>query len=219
MRKTGISRRRFLRFGLEAVAAAGCVGAASALAHNGSYVRPPGAAEKLTGLCIRCGACVEACPERALKQLDLSLDFFNLGTPVLNYRRAGCVAWGIQPRPAAPERPLCVACMESCPSGALDVKRFDPAERNGYIGKAYIWPEKCVNCMECFRVCPVSGAVLFPNSGGKPYKKYSDIPVKLKYENSVFKPFIETSLCVGCGRCAAICPPRVIDVQCVKKPS
>ncbi len=87
VRKTGISRRRFLRFGLEAVAAAGCVGAASALAHNGSYVRPPGAAEKLTGLCIRCGACVEACPERALKQLDLSLDFFNLGTPVLNYRR------------------------------------------------------------------------------------------------------------------------------------
>ena len=60
-----LSRRKFMRYSLEAGLMVGCVGGASAMAREGAYVRPPGSVADLSRACIRCGACVEVCPERA----------------------------------------------------------------------------------------------------------------------------------------------------------
>ncbi len=211
MNETGISRRRFLRYGLEAALSAGLSGAASALAGEGAHPRPPGASADISSSCIRCGACVEVCPEHALRQLDLFPDFLDLGTPVLDFKRAGCSAWGKKPEEKITESPRCSECMKVCPSGALTIERF------GSTGTALINKDKCVNCMECFRVCPVAGAVLFPNPDGRPYRNHTEIPVTLRYEASSFKPYIDKERCVGCGRCAAVCPPRIIKIIPLKK--
>jgi len=210
MSSNAVSRRRFLRYGIEAVMAAGAVGGASLLARDGVYVRPPGAGPDFHRSCIRCGACIEVCPEHALKQLDLSFDFFNLGTPVLDCKRAGCIAWG--KTPSAKHKPACTACMDVCPSKALDAKRFGPS-----LGSVHIEEKKCINCMECFKVCPVPGALLFPNPEGAPFSDYRKIPVLIRYETSNLKPYVNNELCVGCGRCAAICPPLIIEVESEKK--
>ena len=165
------------------------------------YVRPPGAAaeDQLYRKCLKCGACVEVCPSRGVEQLDLSLDLLNLGTPVLNPLKGGCLAW---------KRP-CLECCRVCPTGTLK----EPVSLNNIsLGSAKIDATGCVNCMMCIMECPVPGTVLFPNPEGGPFRRAQDIPTQLSLKDSHHKPYIVRDKCVGCGICANICPPRVIKL-------
>lgn len=196
-----LTRRSFLKYSLQAGAAIGVCGGLSLRSSTASYLRPPGAGDgvELATHCIRCGNCVEVCPSKALEQKDICLDISNIGTPVLNPERGGCVAW----------KEPCLKCAQACPTAALD-KRIPLG--NQVLGTATIREEGCVNCMLCFEKCPVQGAVLFPNPQGEPFTRPYDIPSKMKMKYAKTKPYINADLCVGCGLCAHYCPVKVIDV-------
>ncbi|SDP34312.1 4Fe-4S dicluster domain-containing protein [Desulforhopalus singaporensis] len=202
MNSIGLSRRSFLRYGMQAGAAIGLCSGLSLVSVASTPLRPPGVAAgaDMAASCIRCGNCVEVCPARALEQKDISLDIRNTGTPVLNPNRGGCTAW----------KEPCGKCAEVCPTGALDKKL--PLESQ-VLGTASIREEGCVNCMLCFEKCPVQGAVLFPNPDGPPYTRAYDIPSGMKMKYAKTKPYIKDDRCVGCGLCAHYCPVKVIDVK------
>ena len=87
---------------------AGSVGVLSA---ERGYVRPPGALRprEFTARCMRCSICVQVCPTKAVRLLDIGLDMKNISTPVIDTRFDGCIAWGEK----------CQLCAEKCPTGAL----------------------------------------------------------------------------------------------------
>jgi ferredoxin-type protein NapG len=175
------------------------VGATALLPARGGYIRPPGAVDEkvLHRKCIKCGACIEVCPTRALDQLDLSLDIRSLGTPMLNPHHGGCIAW----------KHKCLRCIDVCPTGALVPL---PDIRIVKIGIAGLDRAKCVNCMLCFQKCPIEGAILFPSPEGPPFYRDTDIPSQFKLFNSALKPYIDGAKCVGCGLCVYFCPVRVM---------
>ena len=177
-------------------------GAVSRLSVAGSYIRPPGtiAENAFFRRCIKCGMCAEACPTRALDFVGLTLDVKNLGTPKLNVRHGGCIAW----------RRDCLKCADACPTRAI--KR--PARlRDVRMGSIHIDRGECINCLFCFRECPIEGAILFPNPQGTPFTRTRDIPSALSQKGSALKPYVDNSLCTGCGLCAWVCPPRCIDLS------
>jgi ferredoxin-type protein NapG len=206
-KRTGVTRRDFLRYGFEAGAMVAITGALPLLPSSRHYVRPPGAADEkfFHQQCIKCGACVEACPTHALEQMDLSLDIKNLGTPVLNSRGGGCIAW----------KQDCLRCVQVCPTHAL-VMPSSLLEREK-LGLARIDRKKCINCMLCFQKCPVDGAVLFPNPKGVPFTQEKDIPTQLKLVDSPLKPYVDDTKCVGCGICAHHCPAKTIEIVPLSK--
>lgn len=149
---------------------------------------------------MRCGACVQVCPTRALAQLDISPNFRNVGLPYIQAKNGGCEAWVNG----------CRICAEACPSGALNPSLPLTNEK---LAVACFNPLDCTNCMLCIRFCPVEGAVYFPNpAGGKPWtrKNEREIPPELNSALSPLKPRIDKNLCVGCGICVARCIPQIM---------
>ena len=200
---TKLGRRSFLKYALEGSLAFGVVGAMSAVSVPGAHIRPPGAvnAKEFTSKCMRCGACVEVCPSHCLDLLDLSLDIKNIGTPIIDTSRGGCLAW----------KEECLRCVDVCPTKALD---FSVPLANQKLAEVRIREPECVNCMVCFRWCPVEGAVLFPDpDGGKPFTREEQIPTRYKGVKSPYKPYIDPDKCIGCGLCAHYCIPQCIDFK------
>ena len=197
-----ITRRKFIKWGLEAGAATALVGGLSRLPTQRHYLRPPGAAKEANfhKKCIKCGACVEVCPTHAVQQIDLSLDIKNLATPLLNPDFGGCIAW----------RQDCLKCAKACPTDAL---AMPDVLKHLKLGNVTIDAPGCVNCMACFEECPIEGAVLFPNPKGAPFTREKDIPTRLKLVNSPVKPFIDNTVCVGCGLCIYRCPVKVLHLS------
>lgn len=196
-----MNRRLFLRYSLEAGLVAGAVYALDAGSVRAGHIRPPGSLPEtdFRKHCIRCGACVVECPGHALRQLDLSLDFSAIGTPVLQAKRGGCEAWING----------CRRCVQVCPTEAI--KPFDTATTR--LARVNMNPiERCDNCMICFLRCPVPGAVLFPNPLGAPFTREQDIPTRLKLRNAPQKPYFDLEKCVGCGQCVAHCPPKILHL-------
>jgi ferredoxin-type protein NapG len=171
------------------------------LSGSKQFIRPPGAIpeDSFFKKCIKCGLCVEVCPTRALDFIGLTRDIKKIGTPKINIKYGGCIAW----------KSPCMRCIESCPTHALlrprDIRRLR-------LGSAFVREKECINCLMCFQECPIDGAVLFPNPNGDPFKEIKDIPTKLCDKNSPLKPSIDNSLCTGCGLCAHICPTRCIEL-------
>lgn len=199
-RKMAMNRREFVKYALEAGTMATLVGGFSVLSTSRTYVRPPGAVGVLLRRCIKCGACIEVCPTRALQQADLTFDLKSLWTPVLNPRYGGCLAWSKE----------CLKCVDVCPTAALERPRD---LRQVKLGIVRIDREKCVNCMLCFQKCPIGGALLFPNPDGKPFVREERIPTTLKLVNSPLKPYVNDTKCVGCGLCVFYCPVHVMALE------
>lgn len=152
-------------------------------------VRPPGAApgEGFLDLCIRCGACMKACPTGALHPSVLQGGLEDLFTPVLVPRLGPCEY-------------NCNACGQVCPTGALE--RLGLEEKRLWVmGKARIDTRLCIpwsrgeECLVCEEVCPVPGkAIRFkPGYGAAPD------PVERL-------PYVVESECIGCGNCEHHCP-------------
>jgi ferredoxin-type protein NapG len=196
-----MTRREFLRYSIEAGIMVTLAGACLTVSSEANYVRPPGAIPEdvFFRRCLKCGICVEICPTGCLDFVGLTTDIKNIGTSILNIRHGGCIAW----------KKDCLKCAAECPSGALK-KPSDLAEVR--LGSAFVRGAECTNCLMCFRECPVPGAVLFPNPAGEAFRKAQEIPVALYHKDSLLKPFVDNSQCVGCGLCAHVCPPRCIDV-------
>ncbi|HID78503.1 MAG TPA: 4Fe-4S dicluster domain-containing protein, partial [Planctomycetaceae bacterium] len=142
-------------------------------------LRPPGAGPEPAFLaaCIRCGQCVEACPDDVLRPADIGSGL-----------AAGTPYWVAREKPCN----LCqgrrwMECIAACPTGAL-APLCD--RRRVRMGLAVVDPRLClpwngVACKACWHACP------FP-----------DDAIRL---NQRGRPVVIEEGCVGCGLCEYAC--------------
>ncbi len=144
------SRREFLQLG-GAVAVGGMMTLSMAPAKKigPNLLRPPGAGTDAEFLsqCIRCGQCIEVCPEKALMAGGIEHGL-SLGTPYFIPKDAPCT--------------LCMDCPEVCPTGALKPLPMEEVR----IGVAVIDEELCYAyhgdaCRSCWNNCPLYDEALY----------------------------------------------------------
>lgn len=150
------------------------------------YLRPPGALpeEQFLSTCTTSGRCVEACPIAAIRPA-WSSDPAHDRKPVIEARLQACV--------------VCddLACMQVCPSGALEPLPRDEIR----MGTAVVDRDVCVrsqgeDCQICVDKCPIGPrAIDIPELGGE--------------------VVVSPEACVGCGVCEMYCPtdPKAIVVE------
>ena len=94
----------------------------------------------------------------------------------------------------------CNLCGQVCPTGAIP-KLSLAQKQEKRLGTAMIDKDICLpwsqnkECIVCEEHCPVPS---------KAIKTYSEITSGRK----ILKPYVDTSLCVGCGICQNKCPVR-----------
>lgn len=176
----GMSRRAF---------AAGCVGAAAALALGGmkaipaqALVRPPGGQDEsvLLGACIHCEKCYEACPRHVIAPATFEDGILNMRVPKMDFRSDYCDF-------CAEENGGMPKCVATCPTKALQLPAGATAE-NTIIGVAEITTDWCLAyrrmfCRSCYDACPYEAITL----------------------NDSSCPVVHADLCNGCGACEAVC--------------
>ena len=148
-------------------------------------LRPPGALpeNEFLNTCLRCGNCVESCPAEAIYPLPGNNP--NLaGTPYIDPDYQPCVVCDT------------LACMQVCPSGALQKLSVNEIQ----IGLAVVDHQTClrskeIDCIYCVSSCPI---------GEKAIRLNSEAQVE-----------VIAAGCVGCGVCQSQCPtaPKSIVVQ------
>ena len=108
-----------------------------------NVLRPPGAVpeEIFLSKCIRCGRCVEVCPYRAIRPLDIRCGVY-AGSPLIHVLDIPCY--------------LCMKCVQICPTGTLR----PVAMQDVRMGLAVIDKHTCITwreealCRTCYNVCP-----------------------------------------------------------------
>jgi len=152
-------------------------------------LRPPGAISEaeFTGLCMRCGNCIRACPSRIIHADTGQSGVLGFLSPVVRYEPHYC-------------NEECNACTSVCPSGAL--QHLNLEQKNKYvIGKARVDTSLCLwgvsECHACVGACP-----------------YKAIEVRWYEEAYESYPGVDPSKCNGCGACEAVCPTG--DLKAVK---
>ncbi len=162
-------------------------------------LRPPGAIEEnsFQKACIKCGACVLACPYDTLKVSDLKENAF-IGTPYFKPREIPCY--------------MCTdaICTQSCPTEALDLKKLIKKDSENIIenidinkakmGLAVINKETCiafwgVQCDACHRACPIIDKAIT--------LEYTKNERTGKHAYAI--PVINSDSCTGCGVCEHAC--------------
>jgi MauM/NapG family ferredoxin protein len=146
-------------------------------------VRPPGATPEIDFLaaCIRCGACMKACPTNTLQPIGLEAGFSAFFSPKAIARRGPC-------------DPGCNACGHVCPTGAIRVLS-EEEKIWAKIGTAQILRHRCLawefdrKCLVCDEVCPFDAISL---------RKVEGIMAEV--------PFVDETRCSGCGFCEFHCP-------------
>lgn len=187
---------------------------------NRKLGRPPGALpeEQFLQTCMRCGACTQVCPIRALKRADLRYGFRNVGTPGLvdycivfkdlqglhriqdtedqdlaDSNRQFAREWKLNVRGKG-QQEICYECIRTCPSGALrdiatDQIRIGTAVVDRDLCKAWRTYSCTHDCVEC---CPFDAIDL------------------------AYGPIVNMAKCVGCNICNLVCVsetlPRAIGV-------
>ena len=155
-------------------------------------LRPPGAIreDKFTGLCLRCGNCIRACPSRILHPDRGQSGVLGFLSPVVRYKTDYC-------------KKECNACTTVCPSGAL--QRLNLEQKNRYvIGKASVDTSLCLwgvsECHACLAPCP--------------YKA-----IKIQWNEEAYESFpgVDPAKCNGCGACEVVCPTGNLKAIKVRK--
>ena len=169
-------------------------------------IRPPGALpeEEFLARCIRCGACVNACPTSALQPAFAAAGIEGLWTPVLVPKRGWC-------------EPSCTLCGRVCPTGAIrplapDEKGWTRDQPGVRIGTAFFDQGRCLPwamatpCIVCQEVCPTSPKAIWLEPVTVAVRE--GLPVRLQ------RPHLDPLRCVGCGLCEAKCP--ITDLAAVR---
>lgn len=154
-------------------------------------IRPPGAqGDDFLNKCIRCGACVHACPTGAIQPALFDSGLEGLWTPVLVPRLGYCDY-------------SCHACGEVCPVGAIPDLTLED-KRTQVLGKAYIDQNRCIawvdgqDCIVCEEMCPISDKAIILEE--------SIVSVGEGGERTIHRPHVRRELCIGCGICEYQCP-------------
>ncbi|MFB3813861.1 MAG: 4Fe-4S binding protein [Terriglobales bacterium] len=198
-----LTRRRALTSAAAGIALVPLLRAGTALKteNDDRLLRPPGALAESDFLarCIRCDACLKACPNNALHPAFAEAGLEGLWTPVLVPRIGYC-------------EPSCVLCGEVCPAGAIwritsQEKGWATGTKNDkpiHIGTAFYDRGRCLpwamttDCIVCQEWCPTSPKAIYLRPA-----EVVDAAGKVK---QVRQPYVEPERCVGCGACEFACP-------------
>ena len=166
--------------------------APAAHARSHGFLRPPGARAEGDFLerCVRCGACMQACPTSFVQAAGLETGIDGLWTPVGD-ARAGYCDYG------------CTRCTTACPTGALEPMSLVDKQLFK-IGTAVVDRSRCFthadgfNCTVCADACPIPARALRFRE-----VEVHDFEGRLTRVNQVY---VVPDLCTGCGICEYRCP-------------
>ncbi|MBN2291608.1 MAG: 4Fe-4S binding protein [Pirellulales bacterium] len=159
-------------------------------------VRPPGSVpeEAFLQMCIRCGECLQACPNDVLQPQAFEQGAEGLWTPRVNANWSGC-------------EPSCNNCCQVCPTGAIrDITLAE--KRVARMGLAEVDQDTCLpyagkeECQLCVDECAASGygAIEFMTVGTETDER--GIPIE---GTGMLAPVVLAEKCVGCGLCQTRC--------------
>jgi ferredoxin-type protein NapF len=155
-------------------------------------LRPPGAADEaqFTGVCIRCGNCIRACPAEIVHPDPGEHGIAGWLAPIVRFEEDYC-------------REDCVQCTEACPSGALmPVAAKDKIAAS--IGFPRVDMDVCLlgdnrDCSACRSHCP-----------------FEAIRYRFDEETYTLTPEIDPRRCPGCGACQVACPTQPVKAIVVE---
>ena len=172
-----------------------------------TLVRPPGSLpeKEFLSRCIRCGECMNVCPNNALHPTIMQAGAEGLWSPMLMPRICYC-------------EPTCVLCSEVCPTGAID--EITEAEKAWVppagkettenppirIGTAFYDTGRCLpyamgkECIVCEEWCPTTPKAI--------WFEESEIETRDGEYRYLKRPHVDPALCVGCGACTYACPVK-----------
>jgi MauM/NapG family ferredoxin protein len=178
------------------VLAAGVAGVGAALLvrgrpFNAELVRPPGALAEPEFLsrCIRCGECMKVCPTNAIQPTALEAGIAGLWSPVLKMTMGYCEY-------------ECTLCTQVCPTGAIRPLTV-PEKQKIRIGLAFFDRNRCLpyalarNCIVCEEHCPTPKKAIWFQEARVSTPSGGTVAVK--------QPYIDPTLCIGCGICVTKC--------------
>jgi polyferredoxin len=170
-----------------------------------ALVRPPGSVTETDFLarCVRCGECMNVCPNNALHPTFMQAGLEGVWSPMLVPRIGYC-------------EPTCVLCGQVCPTGAIDeiterekgwvpVKGGQPSKDQPIrIGTAFYDLGRCLpwamatECIVCEEWCPTSPKAIY----------FEEVEVRNRKGDYVLlkRPHVDPQLCIGCGACTYACP-------------
>ncbi len=158
-------------------------------------LRPPLAIAEpaFTALCLRCGNCIQKCPEKILRP-DTSLDTLKgFLAPVVSFEKGYC-------------KKECSICMDVCPSGAIANRPLEEKWKNP-IGMPVVRDDICLlnktECRLCINHCP-----------------YEAISTTWDEESYQARLNVTLSKCPGCGACEQVCPTepeKAIRIEAVQR--
>jgi len=154
-------------------------------------LRPPGALDerRFTGVCVRCGNCVRACPSGIIEPDLGGHGAASLLSPVLCFDYKYCLE-------------DCTRCTQVCPSGAIVPLSLE-VKRRTKVGVARLDMTLCVlsdgvECGACANQCPYDA-------------------IELRFDEDTYESTVRVlpENCTGCGACELACmtsPEKAIRV-------
>ncbi|MFH1943975.1 MAG: 4Fe-4S binding protein [bacterium] len=192
------SRRRLLAAGATGLLSVGILKTGmTSPAKKGQIIRPPGALDEPQFLnrCVRCGECVRICSTSGvgIQHAGLECGWEGIWTPILKPKIGYCEY-------------NCNLCGQVCPTGAIHSLLLEKRQEIK-MGTAHFDKTKCIpwyygeNCMVCEEHCPL------PDKAIK-FRESKVITIDGK-DATVLLPYVEETLCIGCGICVNRCPVEV----------